>query len=185
MENRDGDSSASPTSAAEAEKTVKQESPVSREPLSSPQKTLSELRFEALEGEKVGARKLTFAEQCGAFSALYAGVRNMVVARAFGISLQCASKISGCLEYDPDPYRYEYAKGQNADLELPAKVMRDHNRNRRSLKRHHYYQTVAREFEALGREEFDRRYYTERVLNRIIVAKAELRGEAHAKKTRK
>ena len=177
MENRDGDSSASPTSAAEAEKTVKQESPVSREPLSSPQKTLSELRFEALEGEKVGARKLTFAEQCGAFSALYAGVRNMVVARAFGISLQCASKISGCLEYDPDPYR--------AVEDVEGKILMDHNRNRRSLKRHHYYQTVAREFEALGREEFDRRYYTERVLNRIIVAKAELRGEAHAKKTRK
>ena len=160
MENRDGDSSASLTSAAGAEKTVKQESPVSREPLSSPQKplsspqkTLSELRFEALEGEKVGARKLTFAEQCGAFSALYAGVRNMVVARAFGISLQCASKISGCLEYArPGPLSMN-TPCQNADRRIAGKdPARSSNRNRRSLKRHHYYQTVAREFEALGRE---------------------------------
>ena len=130
-------------------------------------KTLEELRAEALEGEKIGARKLTFREQCGAFAALYAGVRNQVVARAFGVSLQCASKLSGCLEYDPDPYR---------DVEDGERILMDHNRNRRPNRVRHY-ETVAREFEALGREEFDRRYYTERVLNRIIVAKAQLRGE--------
>ena len=30
-------------------------------------------------------RKLTFTEKCGAFAALYDGVANKVVARAFGI----------------------------------------------------------------------------------------------------
>ena len=139
------------------------------------EKTLEELKAEALAGQWGGGRKLTFIDKCGAFAALYAGVANQVVARAFDLSPQTVSKLSGCLEYDPDPYRYEYAKGQNADLELPAKVMRDHNRNRRP-NRHLHYNDVAREFEALGREEFDRRYYTERVLNRIILAKAELKS---------
>ena len=83
------------------------------------------------------------------------------------------SKISGCLEYDPEPYRY--VEG------VDGKILMDHNRNRRSPKRHHYYETVAREFDALGREEFERRYYTERVLNRIIIAKAEQREEKHQK----
>ena len=138
------------------------------------EKTLEELRAEALAGEKIGARKLTFTEKCGAFAALYAGVRNQVVARAFGISIQAVSKLSGCLEYDPDPYRHEYTPGQNADLDMPAKILRDHNRNR-NPNRFRHYQDVGREFEALGREEFDRRYYTERVVNRIILAKAELR----------
>ena len=56
----------------------------------------------------------------------------------------------------------------------------DHNRNRRSLKRQHYYEAVAREFEALGREEFDRRYYTARVVDRLAIAKAELRADKRA-----
>lgn len=131
-------------------------------------KTREELRAEALEGEKLGARKLTFTEQCGAFAALYDGVRNQTVARAFGVSLQCASKISGCLEQDPDPHRLD---------EHGQRVFMDHNRNRRSLQRHTYYEAVAREFEALGVEEFNRRYLTERVLNRIILAKVQLRDE--------
>ena len=146
-------------------------------------RTAEEMLAEALVDENVGARKLTFTEKCGAFAALYSGVRNQVVARAFGISLQCASKISGCLEYDPDPYREEYAIGQradgtfhNPDLEAPAKVLKDHNRNR-NPNRHRHYQDVGREFEALGPEEFKRRYYTERTHKRIIVAKLQLREE--------
>jgi hypothetical protein len=130
-------------------------------------RTAAEMLAEASAGENIGARKLTFREQCGAFSALYGGVRNQVVARAFGISVQCASLISGCLEYDPDPHRYD----RDGDL-----VLRDHNRNRKP-NRHRHYEDVAREFELLGKEEFDRRYYTERVHNRIILAKEELRLE--------
>ena len=146
------------------------------------EKTLEELRAEALAGETVGARKLTFTEKCGAFAALYAGVRNQVVARAFGISIQAVSKLSGCLEYDPDPYRREVTEvvtdpSHPHRVEMVERVTtHDHNRNR-NPNRFRHYQDVAREFEALGREEFDRRYYTERVLNRIILAKAELRAE--------
>ena len=167
MENGAGEASDAPaTSAGESLNT----SPLTTVNEKTPdgEKTLEQLRAEALDGENIGARKLTFSQQCGAFAALYAGVRNQIVARAFGISLQCASKISGCLEYDPDPYRMD---------ENGEKILMDHNRNRRSSKRHHYYETVAREFEALGAEEFNRRYLTERVLNRIIVAKAEQREE--------
>ena len=122
---------------------------------------------EALDGEKIGARKLTFTEQCGAFAALYAGVRNQVVARAFGVSLQCASKISGCLEYDPEPYRTD---------ENGERIQMDHNRNRSPV-RHRHYEIVAREFEALGAEEFNRRYYNERTHKRILLAKMQLRDE--------
>ena len=128
---------------------------------------------EALVGEKVPARKLTFTQQCGAFAALYAGVRNQVVARAFGVSLQCASKISGCLEYDPDPYREEEG--------VEGKILMDHNRNR-SPARHRHYENVGREFEALGAAEFNRRYYTERVHKRIINAKVQLRDEKNSRK---
>jgi hypothetical protein len=138
-------------------------------------KSLSELRTEALKGEKCGARKLTFREQCGAFAALYDGVRNKVVARAFGISIQCASTISGCLQNDPDPYQIEI--DPKTDVATGRKVLMDHNRNR-SPSRIRHYETVGREFEALGREEFNRRYYTEDVLKRIILAKQQLRAEA-------
>jgi hypothetical protein len=147
-------------------------------------RTAEEMLAEALEGEKVGARKLTFPEKCGAFAALYSGVRNQVVARAFDISIQATSNLSGCLEYDPDPYREEYATGEradgafhNPDLEAPMRVLRDHNRNR-NPNRHRHYQDVGREFEALGAEEFIRRYYNERTHKRIILAKVQLRDEA-------
>ena len=146
-------------------------------------RTAEEMLAEALVGEKVAARKLTFTEKCGAFAALYSGVRNQVVARAFDISVQATSNLSGCLEYDPDPYRQEHATGQradgtfhNPDLEAPMKVLMDHNRHRNPARRRHY-QDVGREFEALGPEEFKRRYYTERTHKRIIVAKLQLREE--------
>ena len=131
-------------------------------------KTAEEMLLEAISGDIAGGRKLTFPEQCGAFAALYGGQKNRVVAKAFGLSVQGASKLSGCLEQDPDPYRI-VAKGD--DL---SKVMLDHNRNRNPNRRRHY-QDVAREFEALGKEEFNRRYYTERVHTRILLAKQQLR----------
>lgn len=152
-----------PSDPAEARSTV------------TPFLTVTEMLAEASEGEKVGARKLTFREQCGAFAALYAGVQNKTVARAFGISIQAASYISGCLESDPDPYRLEYQPDQNPDLDAPRKVLMDHNRNRNPSRRRRY-EIVGREFEALGVEEFNRRYYTERVHRRIIEAKLQLRA---------
>ena len=86
------------------------------------------------------------------------------------------SKLSGCLEYDPEPYRHEYAKDQNARHRDAAQ---GHARSQRAVaipNRHLHYNDVAREFETLGAEEFDRRYYNERVVKRIILAKAQLRG---------
>ena len=144
-------------------------------------RTASEMLTEALAGEKVGARKLTFPEKCGAFAALYSGVRNQVVARAFGISIQSTSNLSGCLEYDPDPYQREIVEvvGDDHRVEMVERVtLRDHNSlNNRNPNRHRHYQDVGREFEALGHEEFIRRYYTARVHKRIIVAKVQLREE--------
>jgi hypothetical protein len=55
-------------------------------------------------------------------------------------------------------------------------VLLDHNRNR-APNRIRHYETVGREFEALGVEEFNRRYYTADVFKRIIVAKEQLRAE--------
>ena len=104
----------------------------------SPSPTVTEMLAEAREGEQMGTRKLTFSEQCGAFAALYAGVQNKTVARAFGISIQAASYISGCLENDPDPYRLEYQPNENHDLDAPRKVFMDHNRNRNPARRKRY-----------------------------------------------
>jgi hypothetical protein len=144
-------------------------------------RTASEMLSEGLVGENVGARKLTFAEKCGAFAALYSGYRNQVVARAFGISVQATSKLSGCLEYDPDPYKREVVEvvDEHHRVELVERVTpHDHNAiNNRNPNRHRHYQDVGREFEALGAEEFIRRYYTERIHKRIILAKVQLRDE--------
>lgn len=129
-------------------------------------------------------RKLTFASQCGAFAALYAGVPNKVVSRAFGISPQTTSLLNGCMEYDPDPYRLEYQTGinpatkkfHNQDKEMPIRVLMDHNRNRKDG-RQRRYENVWREFEALGKEEFNRRYYTPRIDKMITLAEIELKNE--------
>ncbi len=143
--------------------------------------TAKEMIAEALAGEKIGARKLTFAEKCGAFAALYSGVRNQVVARAFDISVQATSKLSGCLEYDPNPYRTEVVEvvdDQHRVEVIERQILRDHNSlNNRNPGRHRHYQDVGREFEALGAEEFIRRYYNDRTHKRIILAKEQLRAE--------
>lgn len=143
------------------------------------EKTLEDLKAEALAGQWLGGRKLTFSEKCGAFAALYAGVSNMVVARAFGLAPQTVSKLSGCLEYDPEPYKREVMEvaDEHHRVEIVEnKIMRDHN-ERRNPARHLHYNDVAREFEALGAEEFERRYYVERIVKRIIIAKVQLRDE--------
>lgn len=168
--------------AGEPEKTSRHIMPERESPnlKETGRKSGSELLLEAIEGEKVGARKLTFNEQCGAFAALYAGVRNQVVARAFGISLQCASYISGCLDNDPEPYHTMIVDKGKGVIEKQT-VLQDHNRNRKPSRRKHY-EDVGREFEALGKERFSDRYYTDRVHSRITLAKVELAAEARAKK---
>ena len=57
--------------------------------------------------------------------------------------------------------------------------MRDHNHGR-SPNRIRHYEAVAREFEALGVQEFNRRYLTEDILDRLARARAQLRDEKRA-----
>ena len=142
------------------------------------EKTFEEMMTEVKEGEPTGGRKLTFREKCGAFAALYDGAKNNIVARAFGLSIQTVSKLSGCLDVDPEPYRLEYETGynkytgqpHNPDVEHPVKVFHDHNRNRRPMRILHY-QDVAREFQSMSPAEFNRLYYTPRIHDRIMAAK--------------
>ena len=147
--------------------------------LPSSVRSASDMLLEATRGENVGGRKLTFHKQCAAFAALYAGVRNQVVARAFGISAQTASFISGCLENDPEPYRTSVVDKGKGIIEKET-IVWDHNRNRSPNRRRHY-EEVAREFDALGKERFAERYYTERVHDLITVAKHELHAEHKAR----
>ena len=145
-------------------------------------KSFDELMKEVRAGQSLAGRKLTFREQCGAFAALYGGAANQVVARAFGLSVQTVSKISGCLEVDPDPYRFEV--DPKTDLVDDDKVLMDHNRNRSPNRRRHY-EDVAREFEARGKERFAALYYTPRVHERLMLAKDELAHERRAKLAQK
>jgi hypothetical protein len=100
-----------------------------------------------------GGRKMSFNDQCAAFAAMYGGAKNMVVARAFDISLTTASNISGCLEQDPTPWQREmiYRDGAMVENIRP----RDHNKIR-NPNRSRRYENVAREFEALGVDIFER-----------------------------
>ena len=135
-------------------------------------KSFDELMKDVRAGQSLAGRKLTFREQCGAFAALYGGASNQVVARAFGLSVQTVSKISGCLENDPDPYRFEV--DPKTDLVQDDKILMDHNRNRSPSRRRHY-EDVAREFEAKGKDRFTALYYTPRVHERLMLAKEQLR----------
>ena len=143
-------------------------------------RTAEEMLLEALAGQTSSGRKLTFTQQCGAFAALYSGVRNQVVARAFGISVQCASFISGCLDNDPAPYRTIVKDVGNGVIEKET-IMWDHNRNRKPSRRKRY-EDVGREFEALGKDAFLARYYTPRVHNKIVLAQHELHAEKQKRK---
>jgi hypothetical protein len=129
-------------------------------------------------------RKLTFNERCAAFALMYGGAKNMVVARAFGISATTASNIAGCLEYDPHPYQREMVYDEASKAMVERTRERDHNRTR-NPNRSRRYEDVAREFEALGEAEFNRRYVTEEIFNRARLANRQLRAGAsrdpHAK----
>jgi hypothetical protein len=128
-----------------------------------PERALAKLR----ENNRRGGRKLSFEARCSAFAALYGGAKNMDVSRAFDLSPTSTSLLSGCLAYDPFAARSELVMHDGALAE--EKVIRDHNRGRNPNRRSRYAE-VAREFEALGETEFNRRYYTIDVHNRIIAA---------------
>ena len=132
-----------------------------------------EMRKIAESERTIGGPKLTFAEQCAAFAAMYEGAPNRVVRRAFGISAQTASRLAGCLEYDPDPYRTTFNK--KTDL-VSGREAHDHN-GRRNPARFRHYESVGREFEALGAEEFIHRYLTPEMVDRITAARHEGRSE--------
>jgi hypothetical protein len=138
------------------------------------EKTFDEMMSEVKAGDTGGGRKLTFKEKCGVFAALYDGASNKLISRAFDLSVQTVSKLSGCLDVDPEPWQLEYDGVQNPDLERPKKVFRDYN-GRRKPNRHMHYADVAREFHAIGREEFNRRYYTPLIHDRIMRAKRGLK----------
>lgn len=139
------------------------------------ERPIDELMTELTRGNPLDRRRLTFREQCGAFAALYGGALNYVVAEAFGISLTTVSHISGCLEYDPDPYRFEADKRTDT---MGDKILMDHNRNRSPNRRLHY-EDVRREFEALGVERFNDKYYRP-YHERIMAAKARLFADKRA-----
>jgi hypothetical protein len=122
----------------------------------------------------LGGRKLKFSTQCAAFAAAYAGVQSNVIGLAFGISPQTVSYISGCLERDPEPYRYPIAKENDDDATRPSRPEpHDHNA-RRNPNRYRRYEAVAREFEALGSVEFTNRYMTPHNLEKIKSARRRL-----------
>ena len=117
----------------------------------------------------LGGRKLTFNEQCAAFAASYDGVRNKVIARAFGISPQTASLIAGCLQQDPDPYRRDLIFGPDGKPVVRV-VERDHNKGRHPS-RNRRYENVAREFETLGVDDFNARYMTPEIIDKLTAAR--------------
>jgi hypothetical protein len=141
---------------------------------------IEELRKIADASRSMGGRKLNFAEQCAAFAALYEDTPPMIVRRAFRISPQTASKLAGCLAYDPDPYVRETAEEIDKDGSNYRVVQRitphDHNDGRKAERVRHY-DAVAREFEALGREEFIHRYMTPRIVEKLAAARHEIQAE--------
>ena len=121
-----------------------------------------------------GGRKLSFRDQCAAFGASYGGAANKVLTLAFNISPTTASNIAGCLEQDPSPTRTDLKMEDGQVTEYHWEE--DHNK-RRNPNRSRRYEAVAREFEALGVEEFNRRYMTPDVFHRIAKARSQLRAE--------
>ena len=140
-------------------------------------------KLAALDSGRTG-RKLSFRAQCAAFAALYDGISPRVVGRAFGISPQTVSYISGCLEHDPDPWRREVVEvaDEKHRVEMVERATpHDHN-SRRNPARYRRYETVAREFEALGKAEFLHRYMTPEVIDLLTAARRAVRDEKKIEK---
>ena len=112
-------------------------------------------------------------------AAFYAGVRSNVIGLAFKVSPQTVSYISGCLEHDPEPYRYPVAKENDRDVTSQLHPEpHDHNA-RRNPNRYRRYEAVAREFEALGSIEFTNRYMTPENITKIGDARRRLADLKH------
>lgn len=133
----------------------------------------------ALEDGPATGRKLRFREQCAAFALLYGGTKPFIVARAFGVSGPTISYLGGCLEQDPTPWQRELVYDRSEHAMIERTRARDHNKGRNPNRIRHY-EMVAREFEALGVQEFNNRYLTEDILARVDRARAELRAEKRA-----
>lgn len=135
-----------------------------------------ELRKMAEADARRGGRKMSFRLQCAAFAALYEGVAPKIVGFAFKLSPQTVSYISGCLEHDPDPYVRETVEEVDSEgrYRVVEKVTpRDHN-DTRNPNRFRRYQDVAREFEALGKDQFISRYMTPQLIDRLAAARKQL-----------
>jgi hypothetical protein len=140
-------------------------------------KTPEERLAELTAGDRsLGGRKLKFNDQCAVFALLYGGLKNRFVARAFGLSATTVSNIGGCLEFDPHPRQREMVYDQSARIMVERERERDHNRGR-NANRSRRYESVAREFEALGVQAFNRLYLSDEIMDRVERAKAEFRTE--------
>ena len=129
----------------------------------------------ARESVDFSQKRLSFADQCAAFCALYHGKLPLsVVAMAFDITKATASLIGGCLRDDPAPFVHVVDVRHGEVLDKIEN--RDPNLHR-SVSRRPRYQAVAREFNRLGADEFTKRYYTDAVHNRISEARRSLRRD--------
>ena len=134
--------------------------------------------------------RLSFAERCEVLAFAYNGTPNRYLVQVFGVSSATIANISGCLKYDPNPTRLQYVRDPHperrpidnpTDLDRPRLVPHDHNA-RRNPNRSERYEDVRREFEALGSEDFARRYVTVDNYRRIAEAR---RDEIAARRDRK
>ena len=158
------------------ELTIKDSQTPSARPPIAPMEAMERIRNANRGG---GAfRKLSFAERCGAFAALYAGARNAVVAKAFGLNPVTVSYLNGCLQQDPNPTRRTTKWTGEGDGEI-VETPDDHNAHR-DPRRRRRYEDVGMEFEALGEEEFASRYMTPSVYARIQKAHNEHKAERRA-----
>lgn len=138
-------------------------------------------------------RRLTFAERCEVLAFAYNGTPSRYLVSVFDVSPKTISNISGCLKSDPNPSRLQYIPDPHperrdhkhpTDLDRPRLVAHDHN-SRRSPNRSERYEDVRREFEALGAEEFARRYVTVDCYRRIAAARRdEIAAKRDARKVR-
>lgn len=118
-----------------------------------PQKAVRELAKLYPAGQ---GRKLSFARLCGAYAALFNGVKVEVVAEAFYLSRTSVSNLAGCRNDLREATRIEV--GPLAETHPSPSLTQ-----RKYLNRKLRYQNVAREFDRLGEAEFLRLYYTRQI----------------------
>jgi hypothetical protein len=115
------------------------------------------------------SRKLPFSDQCAAFYAVYNGVSQHVVAKAFGVTVGTVSKLAGCLDVDPRP----------TEITVNGDVIRRKNLNQgRDPGRIARYRRVAEQWHAMGEDAFAERYYTDAIHTRLMKVKYDRDSEA-------